>query len=114
MQQLSVLAPRRLIYRTRAVALEVPYADTFVVESRWVFEQGVSGVSNMQVTVDVVFLKSCWVKGTPEIRSTAAAETLVFGQLPSRRFFFDEQPRRLSARCIAALSSLRSMISCLM
>ena len=41
----------------------MPYADTFVVDTKWVFEQGVSGVSNMGVSVDVVFLKSCWVKG---------------------------------------------------
>lgn len=54
---------RRLIYRTRAIALDVPYSDCFVVDTRWVFEEGVTEKCNVKVFVEVVFVKSCWVKG---------------------------------------------------
>jgi hypothetical protein len=53
------------VYRTRAKALDVPYSDVFVVDTKWVFEQGVAGLGpcNVKVFVEVVFVKSCWVKG---------------------------------------------------
>lgn len=50
------------MYKTRAFASEAPYSDAFVVDTRWMFEQIEEGKVRMRVFVDIIFIKSCWVK----------------------------------------------------
>jgi hypothetical protein len=50
------------MYKTRAFASEAPYSDAFVVDTRWVFEQIDDDKVRMRVFMDIIFIKSCWVK----------------------------------------------------
>lgn len=50
------------MYKTRAFASEAPYSDSFVVDTRWVFEQIEANTVRIRVFVDIIFIKSCWVK----------------------------------------------------
>jgi hypothetical protein len=53
---------RVVMYKTRAFASEAPYSDAFVVDTRWVFEQIDDDKVRMRVFMDIIFIKSCWVK----------------------------------------------------
>eukprot|EP01134_Creolimax_fragrantissima_P004863 CFRG4863T1 len=54
--------PNQLVYKTRAISHNVPYATAFAVDTTWHFNQNDDNSVNMKVYVDVVFLESCWIK----------------------------------------------------